>query len=144
MRTVDLWVMNWFSGPRMLFTEVLCCTYCWADGCQQHVCIGYNSGKKSPTHVPYNPMFGKPKRNITIDFRAANRLSFPNITFLDLNFIHFVDLRRMCSSVPVMTATAGSDVVQSGSPIFDDFFQHLWPNIGNNTANVVFQMVKRL
>ncbi|GFT04985.1 uncharacterized protein TNCV_4745131 [Trichonephila clavipes] len=45
--------------------------------------------------------------------------------------------------VPVRTATAGSDVVQSGRPIFDDFFQHLWPYIGNNTANVVFQMVKR-
>ncbi|GFX41393.1 hypothetical protein TNCV_1654761 [Trichonephila clavipes] len=44
----------------------------------------------------------------------------------------------------VETATAGSDVVQSGRPIFDDFFQHLWPYIGNNTANVVFQMVKRL
>ncbi|GFU91307.1 uncharacterized protein TNCV_4366521 [Trichonephila clavipes] len=43
-----------------------------------------------------------------------------------------------------MTATAGSDVVQIGCPIFDDFFQHLWPYIGNNTANVVFQMVKRL
>ncbi|GFV29144.1 hypothetical protein TNCV_4601761 [Trichonephila clavipes] len=42
------------------------------------------------------------------------------------------------------TATAGSDVVQSGRPIFDDFFQHVWPLIGNNTANVVFQMVKRL
>ncbi|GFW47355.1 hypothetical protein TNCV_335251 [Trichonephila clavipes] len=42
------------------------------------------------------------------------------------------------------TATAGSDVVQSGRPILDDFFQHLWPYIGNNTANVVFQMVKRL
>ncbi|GFV35944.1 adhesion G protein-coupled receptor B2 [Trichonephila clavipes] len=42
-----------------------------------------------------------------------------------------------------MTATAGSDVVQSGRLIFDDFFQHLWPYIGNNTANV-FQMVKRL
>ncbi|GFW57840.1 RNase H domain-containing protein [Trichonephila clavipes] len=42
------------------------------------------------------------------------------------------------------TATAGSDVVQSGRPIFDDFFQHLWPYIGNTTANVVFQMVKRL
>ncbi|GFW67962.1 hypothetical protein TNCV_1617231 [Trichonephila clavipes] len=44
----------------------------------------------------------------------------------------------------IVTATAGSDVVQSGRPIFDDFFQHLWPFIGNNTANVVFQMVKRL
>ncbi|GFY29974.1 hypothetical protein TNCV_4072871 [Trichonephila clavipes] len=42
------------------------------------------------------------------------------------------------------TATAGSDVVQSGRTIFDDFFQHLWPYIDNNTANVVFQMVKRL
>ncbi|GFU09696.1 hypothetical protein TNCV_5027311 [Trichonephila clavipes] len=42
------------------------------------------------------------------------------------------------------TAMAGSDVVQSGRPIFDDFFQHLRPYIGNNTANVVFQMVKRL
>ncbi|GFU55031.1 hypothetical protein TNCV_425391 [Trichonephila clavipes] len=42
------------------------------------------------------------------------------------------------------TATAGADVVQSGRPIFDDIFQHLWPYIGNNTANVVFQMVKRL
>ncbi|GFW48055.1 hypothetical protein TNCV_2402421 [Trichonephila clavipes] len=42
------------------------------------------------------------------------------------------------------TARAGSDVVQSGRLIFDDFFQHLWPYIGNNTANVVFQMGKRL
>ncbi|GFS84017.1 adhesion G protein-coupled receptor B2 [Trichonephila clavipes] len=32
------------------------------------------------------------------------------------------------------TATAGSDVVQSGRPIFDDFFQHLWPYFGNSTA----------
>ncbi|GFS76985.1 hypothetical protein TNCV_3756431 [Trichonephila clavipes] len=46
--------------------------------------------------------------------------------------------------LPIRTATAGSDVVQSGRPIFDDFFQHLWPYIGKNTANVVFQMVKRL
>ncbi|GFX64934.1 alpha-2 adrenergic receptor [Trichonephila clavipes] len=36
-----------------------------------------------------------------------------------------------------MTTTVGSDVVQSGRPIFDDFFLHLWPYIGNNTANVV-------
>ncbi|GFV93119.1 hypothetical protein TNCV_2552101 [Trichonephila clavipes] len=43
-----------------------------------------------------------------------------------------------------VTATAASDVVQSGRPVFDDFFQHLWPYIGNNTANGVFQMVKRL
>ncbi|GFW11575.1 mariner Mos1 transposase [Trichonephila clavipes] len=44
----------------------------------------------------------------------------------------------------IWTATAGSDVVQSGRPIFEDFFQHLWPYIGNNTANAVFQMVKLL
>ncbi|GFU69459.1 hypothetical protein TNCV_2282281 [Trichonephila clavipes] len=44
----------------------------------------------------------------------------------------------------VWTDMAGSDVVQFGRPTFDDFFQHLWPYIGNNTANVVFQMVKRL
>ncbi|GFX40663.1 hypothetical protein TNCV_1217861 [Trichonephila clavipes] len=46
--------------------------------------------------------------------------------------------------IPFRTATAGSDVVQSGRPIFDDFFQHLSPYIGSNTANVVFQMVRRL
>ncbi|GFU61831.1 hypothetical protein TNCV_4564761 [Trichonephila clavipes] len=50
----------------------------------------------------------------------------------------------LCLNTLHRTATAGSDVVQSGRPIFDDFFQHLWPYIGNNTANVVFQMVKRL
>ncbi|GFW55966.1 hypothetical protein TNCV_373721 [Trichonephila clavipes] len=42
------------------------------------------------------------------------------------------------------TTTAGSDVVQSGRSIFDDFLQHLWPYICNNTENVVYQMVKRL
>ncbi|GFV58985.1 hypothetical protein TNCV_261631 [Trichonephila clavipes] len=52
-----------------------------------------------------------------------------------------LEKKVLCS---LLTATAGSDVVQSGRPIFDDFFQHLWPYIGNNTANVVFQMVKRL
>ncbi|GFV09891.1 hypothetical protein TNCV_2318211 [Trichonephila clavipes] len=52
-------------------------------------------------------------------------------------------LKRQCKENH-MTPTADSDVVQSGRPIFDDFFQHLWPYIGNNTANVVFQMVKRL
>ncbi|GFW48708.1 hypothetical protein TNCV_4242891 [Trichonephila clavipes] len=50
---------------------------------------------------------------------------------------------RQKRAVAQGTATAGSDVVQSGRPVFDDFFQHLWPYIGNNTANVVFQMVKR-
>ncbi|GFX01760.1 integrase catalytic domain-containing protein [Trichonephila clavipes] len=59
------------------------------------------------------------------------------------------EFKRAISKIAVLptdtkTATAGSDVVQSGRPIFDDFFQHLWPYIGNNTANVVFQMVKRL
>ncbi|GFV76770.1 hypothetical protein TNCV_4729901 [Trichonephila clavipes] len=50
------------------------------------------------------------------------------------------DSRYFCGR----TAKAGSDVVQSRRPIFDDFSQHLWPYIGNNTVNVIFQMVKRL
>ncbi|GFV48480.1 hypothetical protein TNCV_32731 [Trichonephila clavipes] len=54
--------------------------------------------------------------------------------------------KRCCrlALICIRTATAGSDVVQSGRPIFDDFFQPLWPYIGNNTVNNVFQMVKRL
>ncbi|GFV56502.1 hypothetical protein TNCV_2276401 [Trichonephila clavipes] len=54
------------------------------------------------------------------------------------------NISKRTTILPLRTATAGSDVVQSGRPIFDDFFQHLWPYIGNNTANAVFQMVKRL
>ncbi|GFX17520.1 hypothetical protein TNCV_3411201 [Trichonephila clavipes] len=79
-----------------------------------------------------------------------------------LTVIHFLNARNVISvevrpqlaetyganvmSDIMMTKTvmAGSDVVQSGCPIVDDFFQHLWPYIGNNTAKVVFQMVKRL
>ncbi|GFU34802.1 hypothetical protein TNCV_2319961 [Trichonephila clavipes] len=62
------------------------------------------------------------------------------------NFVYVSRASRSFKMSPTyhMTATAGSDVVQSGRPIFDDFFQHLWPYIGNNMANVVFQMVKRL
>ncbi|GFU80755.1 hypothetical protein TNCV_514821 [Trichonephila clavipes] len=55
-----------------------------------------------------------------------------------------IDVISKLRNSGLATATAGSDGVQSGCPIFDDFFQHLWPCIGNNTANVVFQMVKRL
>ncbi|GFT51911.1 hypothetical protein TNCV_1226301 [Trichonephila clavipes] len=57
---------------------------------------------------------------------------------------HHYSLIERGSRFVSRTATAGSDIVQSGRPIFDDFFQHLWPYIGNNTANVVFQIVKRL
>ncbi|GFT85622.1 hypothetical protein TNCV_4253381 [Trichonephila clavipes] len=63
------------------------------------------------------------------------------MTFTERNSVKQFFQLPSCSR---RTATAGSDVVQSGRPIFDDFFQHLWPYIGNNTANVVFQMVKRL
>ncbi|GFW21204.1 hypothetical protein TNCV_1948281 [Trichonephila clavipes] len=55
-----------------------------------------------------------------------------------------MQIRKLLNNRSLETATAGSDVVQSGRPIFDDFFQHLWSYIGNNTANVVFQTVKRL
>ena len=66
---------------------------------------------------------------------------------IDMNFIYPKDnlvALHFKYDLWHMTATASADVVQSGRPIFDDFFQHLWPYIGNNTANVVFQMVKRL
>ncbi|GFX72282.1 transposable element Tcb1 transposase [Trichonephila clavipes] len=61
-------------------------------------------------------------------------------------YIHQINFGNMSKPQGLLyqTATAGWDVVQSGRLIFDDFFQHLWPYIGNNTANVVFQMVKRL
>ncbi|GFX90211.1 adhesion G protein-coupled receptor B2 [Trichonephila clavipes] len=71
---------------------------------------------------------GNPRKNIALTAKEIESSSSPNKIS---DFWH-------------MTATAGSDVVQSGRPIFDDLFQHLWPYIGNNTANVVFQMVKRL
>ncbi|GFW82614.1 hypothetical protein TNCV_3491861 [Trichonephila clavipes] len=62
----------------------------------------------------------------------------------DVSFTKTITQKSDVKSEYYKTATAGSDVVQSGRPIFDDFFQHLWPYIGNNTANVVFQMGKRL
>ncbi|GFX65109.1 hypothetical protein TNCV_452471 [Trichonephila clavipes] len=72
--------------------------------------------------------------------------AYLNVTKLKL--LNQNNLKHKQSTGPALSgprsATAGSDVVQSGRPIFDDFFQHLWPYIGNNTANVVFQMVKRL
>ncbi|GFS95337.1 retrovirus-related Pol polyprotein from transposon opus [Trichonephila clavipes] len=64
--------------------------------------------------------------------KSPNMGSYANLNPCDVHYL------------PLKTATAGSDVVQSGRPIFDYFFQHLWPYIGNNTANVVFQMIKRL
>ncbi|GFU92604.1 hypothetical protein TNCV_4795321 [Trichonephila clavipes] len=61
-----------------------------------------------------------------------------------LEHVPLCNNKTKLKQISAKTATAGSDVVQSGRPIFDDFSQHLWPYIGNNTANVVFQMVKRL
>ncbi|GFV68035.1 hypothetical protein TNCV_1873171 [Trichonephila clavipes] len=71
--------------------------------------------------------------------RGGRPLTTPRVFSLKIG----VESSKIVQS-PAWTATAGSDVVQSGRPIFDDFFQHLWAYIGNNTANVVFQMVKRL
>ncbi|GFV78298.1 nup43 [Trichonephila clavipes] len=62
--------------------------------------------------------------------------------FDEQDLVYGILLRK--GKMDLVTATAGSDVVQSGRPIFDNFLQHLWPYIGYNTANVVFQMVKRL
>ncbi|GFV05224.1 hypothetical protein TNCV_224371 [Trichonephila clavipes] len=68
------------------------------------------------------------------------------VTLLEISSelgLSYGSMQHIVSDV-LRTATAGLDVVQSGRPIFDDFFQHLWPYIGNNTVNVVFQMVKHL
>ncbi|GFU60258.1 hypothetical protein TNCV_4249571 [Trichonephila clavipes] len=43
--------------------------------------------------------------------------------------MHSDKILKLIEGFNVETATAGSDVVQSGRPIFDDFFQHLWPAI---------------
>ncbi|GFT97952.1 hypothetical protein TNCV_2168401 [Trichonephila clavipes] len=78
----------------------------------------------------------------TVDSRDLNLVSVH--TEATRNKLFFSSPTKYTIEPSWPTATAGSDVVQSGRPIFDDFFQHLWPYIGNNTANVVFQMVKRL
>ncbi|GFU92458.1 hypothetical protein TNCV_4793871 [Trichonephila clavipes] len=78
-------------------------------------------------------------------FSATYRLK--KSTFLAREIDSLIDPSQIASATYESfrtTATAGSDVVKSGRLIFDDFFQHLWPYIGNNTATVVFQMVKRL
>ncbi|GFS62335.1 hypothetical protein TNCV_5031911 [Trichonephila clavipes] len=77
-------------------------------------------------------------------FRKSRSLKGVTCVILRLNPYAKPEFVNLCAKPIYQTATAGSDVVQSGRPIFDDFFQHLWPYIGNNTTNVVFQMVKRL
>ncbi|GFT53112.1 hypothetical protein TNCV_4232441 [Trichonephila clavipes] len=97
----------------------------------------------------YTRAFGDGTRNFE-PWSSDDRLLLLSITpqkgedvsALDRFNVHRSSTRQAFSGTG--TATAGSDVVQSGRPIFDDFFQQLWPYIGNNTANVVFQMVKRL
>ncbi|GFT77809.1 hypothetical protein TNCV_4387881 [Trichonephila clavipes] len=79
-------------------------------------------------------------RSMRVSFLAPVLSCFQS----DICFCYYLVTIEVANLVVGGTATAGSDVVQSGRPIFDDFFQHLWPYIGNDTANVVFQMVKRL
>ncbi|GFW60183.1 transposable element Tc1 transposase [Trichonephila clavipes] len=74
----------------------------------------------------------------------TNKEDLKNVLKEEWTQITVETIKKLVESMPKRTVTAGSDVVQSGRSIFDDFFQHLWPYIGNNTANVVFQMVKRL
>ncbi|GFV08867.1 ATP-dependent DNA helicase [Trichonephila clavipes] len=83
----------------------------------------------------------KKQNNFQLDFLNGITPSGMPLHVLNLKVGAVVMLLR---NLNPMTATPGSDVVQSRRPIFDDFFQHLWPYTGNNTANVVFQMVKRL
>ncbi|GFW02584.1 hypothetical protein TNCV_2455991 [Trichonephila clavipes] len=86
-----------------------------------------------------------PENRVGSSFRIIPEQYFSGIENID-DFLENIDHNLAYYEIPAQLATAkaGSDVVQSGRPIFDDFFQHLWPYIGNNTANVVFQLVKRL
>ncbi|GFT00520.1 hypothetical protein TNCV_140801 [Trichonephila clavipes] len=85
----------------------------------------------------------KQRRSCTHEHLNQSELYFLYVNRADSSVVR-LQLRSRHTCSKHMTAKADSDVVQSGHPIFDDFFQHLWPYIGNNTANVVFQMVKRL
>ncbi|GFW31032.1 hypothetical protein TNCV_4523011 [Trichonephila clavipes] len=76
-------------------------------------------------------------------FRCHKQTVFPFVEKQGMLFTPYT-WEQSCVETGGGIELSGSDVVQSGRPIFDDFFQHLWPYIGNNTANVVFQMVKRL
>ncbi|GFV91406.1 hypothetical protein TNCV_899231 [Trichonephila clavipes] len=96
-------------------------------GMSQTCSIGFMSGEQSVHSIRMIP--SSKRKSSTKLARCGSQLSFIIMT---------------SSPIAATTATAGSDVVQSGRPIFDDLFQHLWLYIGNNTANVVFQMVKRL
>ncbi|GFY20277.1 uncharacterized protein TNCV_209091 [Trichonephila clavipes] len=90
----------------------------------------------------------KASKDLIVEKGPLTKIHSPR-SFFGFDFVVFEGVEQKppeerASDKLVRTAKAGSDVVQSGSPIFDDFFQHLRPYIGNNTANVVFQMVKRL
>ncbi|GFW70007.1 adhesion G protein-coupled receptor B2 [Trichonephila clavipes] len=92
-------------------------------------------------------LFESMPRRVAVRYRTLNCNKTTMYYSIDMNFFYSKDdlvALHFKYDFWHMTATAGSDVVQSGRPIFDDFFQHLWPYIGNNTANVVFQIVKRL
>ncbi|GFW86143.1 hypothetical protein TNCV_1969511 [Trichonephila clavipes] len=81
--------------------------------------------------------------NSSIDLKFRGHVPFTEYRSVVKEAFTKIGLQVGCEGLK-RTVTAGSDVVQSERPNFDDFFQHLWPYIGNNTANVVFQMVKRL
>ncbi|GFX15953.1 hypothetical protein TNCV_522601 [Trichonephila clavipes] len=92
-----------------------------------------------------NPVFGIPVLQSLVT--APNIISTSNSDAI----FHLTKPEALLQKITQSTLSerfkdsmVGSDVVQSGRPIFDDFFQHLWPNICKNAANVVFQMVKRL
>ncbi|GFV76756.1 hypothetical protein TNCV_4729761 [Trichonephila clavipes] len=98
------------------------------------------------------PMYAESYDN-RLTMTGAKTFLFPRLRTISKTYVGFCRSPTVQFSVIghayqriplIRTATASSGVVQSGRPICDDFFQHLWPYIGNNTANVVFQMVKRL
>ncbi|GFU99787.1 hypothetical protein TNCV_506081 [Trichonephila clavipes] len=119
-------------GCRISFNALYMCYFFYTDA---------PSIFEPPMHVLWQmfcSLVGEQISRNQYSFRKIRESGYPN------NIIYADRLPFFKRHLDQGTATAGSDVVQSGRSIFDDFFQHLWPHIGNNTANVVFQMVKRL
>ncbi|GFV14622.1 hypothetical protein TNCV_1775731 [Trichonephila clavipes] len=75
---------------------------------------------------------------------GTRRNGRPNLRWIDVLEKDLLVLRTRNWKTLDCHGWLGCSPSQPGRPIFDDFFQHLWPYIGNNTANVIFQMVKRL
>ncbi|PRD24696.1 UNVERIFIED_CONTAM: Histone H2A- orphon [Trichonephila clavipes] len=64
---------------------------------------------------------------LDFSFRKSESAHYAGIYFRTQCILHILVALHFKYDFWHMTATAGSDVVPSGRPIFDDIFQHLWP-----------------